>query len=282
MKKLRHDLDFTKTYGSVTDSFDARVRASLSKIERDERTATVTTVRRRPYLRTAIIVAVLLALTATAVAAVYSRTGEFFLRHGAPGAMDIFQHDMEVGQIALGNASTQVGNVAFTLDDVLWGEDHIYATGTFRIAEGVEGYMLMDFGDEPHHRYAPFGTEREDATVTYAEYAEEKGLTLLNAEIFLNGVIDAQGELVLMETSFFAVPEAEGVFRYGLMVFPHAEDLASAREGGYVASFELTVYDYGEGSRFIPPDDDDPWGYWQPGSTISENWVIPLPPETEH
>lgn len=264
MKKLRHDLDFKQTYGDVPDYFDAKVHETLQALNEAEE---ATAVRRRPYLRMAIVVAVLLALTATAVAAVLSRTAEMYLGpHGLGDASSQIATDMHNGTIAYAGQSKQLGHVLFTLDDAVWGEEDIYATGTYQIV-GDANELLIGFGLLPSHEYASSGK-------TYLAYADATDMQLIGAEIFMNGFLDADGTLITGDSSFYSYEESEGVHRFGLMLFLTPEKLQAAREAGSRFQFTLSVYQYDE-SGFDPEETD----IWHASDLITDTWVLSLSEE---
>lgn len=264
MKQLRHDLDFKQTYGDVPDDFDAKVRQTLQALNEAEE---ATAVRRRPYLRMAIVVAVLLALTATAVAAVLSRTAEMYLGpHGLGDSSSQIAADMHNGTIAYAGQSKQLGHVLFTLDDAVWGEEDVYATGTYQIV-GDANELLIGFGLLPSHEYASSGK-------TYLAYAAETDTRLVGAEIFMSGFLDADGEFVSGDSSFYSYEESEGVHRFGLMLFLTPEKMQAAREAGSRFEFRLTVYQYDE-SGFDPEESD----LWHASDWAEDTWVLELPEE---
>ena len=277
MKRLRQDLDFKKTYGSVPESFEARVQATLRKTASESHRAEATTIHHRPYLRMAIDIAALLALTATAVAAMVSRTKDWYLGPNGLGGPDSqVAVDMENGTVSFAGQSARLGDVIFTLDDVVWGESDLYATGTYRLAEGVEGKLLVRDGDWGSRLYAPFGTDPEEATMTYAEYAEANGLQLMDAKISMDGYFDADGEMRASDHAFYASEESPGVHRFGLMLLLTPERMQAARDGGSRFSFTLTVYEYDELNHMADVENGDDWNVV---SRISDTWVLTLPEE---
>ena len=264
MKKLRHDLEFQKTYGDVPEYFDTKVLETLQALGEAEETPVI---RRRPYLRVAIVVAMLLALTVTAVAAVLSRTAQMYLGpHGLGDSSSQITSDMQNGTVAYAGQSKRLGNVLFTLDDAVWGEEDIYATGTYQVVGGADE-LLVGFGLLPSHEYGSSGR-------TYLEYAEETGMRLIGAESFMNGFLGTDGTLVTGDSSFYSYEESEGVHRFGLMLFLTPEKMQAAREAGSQFQFTLTVYQYDE-SGFDPVDTD----LWHAASWISDTWKLALPEE---
>ena len=277
MKKLRQDLDFKKTYGSVPESFEDRVRVALRKTSPEAQPIETATVQRRPYLRMVILVAALLALTATAVAAMVSRTKDWYLGPNGLGGPDSqVAVDMENGTVSFAWQSTQLGDVIFTLDDVVWGESDLYATGTYRLAEGVEGKLLVRDGDWGSRLYAPFGTDPAEATMTYAEYAEANALRLMDAKISMDGYFDADGELRTSDRAFYSSEESPGVHRFGLMLLLTPERVQAARDGGSRFRFTLTVYEYDESNHIADVENGDEWNEV---SRIEDVWVLTLPEE---
>ena len=264
MKKLRHDLDFKKAYGDVPDYFDNKVRQTLMTLNNaDEAPAA----RRRPHLRMAIVVAALLALTATAVAAVLSRTAQMYLGpHGLGDASSQIAVDMHNGTVSYAGQNKQLGHVLFTLDDAVWGEEDVYATGTYQVVDDAQE-LLIGFGLLPKHTY-------ESAGITYLEYAKQHGIQLIGAEIFMNGFVDGNGELITGDSSFYSYEESEGVHRFGLMLFLTPEKIKAARETGSRFQFRLTVEQYDE-SGFDPVDTD----IWNASDLIEDTWILSLPEE---
>lgn len=264
MKKLRHDLDFKQAYGDVPEAFDTKVRDTLIRLNEAPQTPTV---HRRPYLRMAVVVALLLALTATAVAAVLSRTAEMYLGpHGLGDASSQIAVDMQNGTVSYAGQSKRLGNVVFTLDDAVWGEEDIYATGTYRVT-GDAQELLIGFDLLPSH---PYG----DTGATYLDYAAETGVQLIGAEIFMDGFLDADGTLISGDSSFYSYEESEGVHRFGLMLFLTPEKIEAAREAGSRFQFRLTVEQYDE-SGFDPVDTD----LWNASDSIKDTWILALPEE---
>lgn len=264
MKKLRHDLDFTKTYGDVPDYFDAKVHETLQTLNDAEEALAV---HRRPYLRAAVLVALLLALTATAVAAVLSRTAQMYLGpHGLGDASSQIAVDMRSGTVSYAGQSKRLGNVVFTLDDAVWGETDIYATGTYRVSDDARE-LLIGFGLLPSH---PYG----DTGATYLDWAAETGAQLIGAEIFMNGFLDADGTLITGDSSFYSYEESEGVHRFGLMLFLTPEKIEAARAVGSRFQFRLTVEKYDE-TGFDPEETD----IWHASDWITDTWVLSLPEE---
>ena len=280
MKKLRHDLDFTKTYGSVPESFETRVRATLNKTAQEAQSTEAATVQRRPVLRVAIVVAVLLALTATAVAAMYSRTKEWYLGpHGLHDPEMRIASDMENGTVSYAGQSKQLGGLVFTIDDVVWGENDLYATGTYRLADDPTLMILPDM-TAPTMPYAPFGTDPGEDAMSYLSYAESNGLRLVGARVSMNGYLDADGAVHTSDSSFYAYEESEGVHRFGLMFFIDPERMQAARAAGSRFRFTLPVYEYDESGR---PEDMDEGSWisddWNPSGWVSDDWVLALPEE---
>ena len=276
MKRLRKDLDFQKTYGDVPVSFEDRVQAALRKTAQESQQTETPTVQRRPYLRMAIVVAALLALTATAVAAVLSRTAQMYLGpHGLGGPDSQVVVDMHNGTVSYAGQSKRLGDVLFTLDDVVWGENDLYATGTYRVVDNPNLY-LVGFGTWGSHPYIPFGANWEDATMTIAEYAAANNLQLIDATISMDGYLDENGEYVSGTRSFYSYEESEGVHRFGLMLFLDPEQMQDVRNSGSRFCFTLSVYAYDETDHVADPENGDDWNVV---SFISDEWVLSLPEE---
>lgn len=274
MKQLRHDLNFQQTYGDVPERFEAKVRQTLQELNAPEEAP----VHRALSPRMAIVVAaLLLALTATAVAAVLSRTAEMYLGpHGVGGPDSQVKIDMRDGAAAYAGQSKRLGDVVFTLDDAVWGEEDLYATGTYRLADGVSDRLLVGFDSWGTRLYAPFGSDAAEATLTYAEYAEQNGLQLTDAVVNMVGYLDENGELISGDRSFYSYEESEGVHRFGLMLFLTPEKLQAARDAGSRFKLVLTVYEYDETGHVADPEEGD---NWHVSSQLDDTWVLTLPEE---
>jgi len=103
-------IDPEKVYGSVPESFSHRVAYALRQCEKEE----TKTMKRKPVAAMMITI-LLLTLTTTAVAAVLSRTTEFFVfEYG-----ERYREKMESGVVAPVGQSTVLNGVTFTLDDAV-------------------------------------------------------------------------------------------------------------------------------------------------------------------
>lgn len=132
--KPTEPIDFKQAFGDVPDSFANRVTQTLRQLDDGARP------KSRVPLRTAIVVAVLLALTVTALAAVLSHTVDWF---GSFYGDDIRQK-LEEGALAPGGQSVRVGDVIFTLNDAVAVETVIPV-----IDRDENGHTLLDDDGEP-------------------------------------------------------------------------------------------------------------------------------------
>ena len=259
---MKKNLDFSRTFGSVPESFDARVRGTLARLAATPPEKSVRFLG-TPALRVILIAAVLLAMTATAAAVFSSQTAELY--SGPNGLMDStggLQQDMADGLVSVSGDRTELDGVLFTLDDMVWGKDNLYASGVYRAAD-AEKALLLD--DDMELSVFDVYISEDDRETTYAEYAKIHGLALKKPAIMLAGYLNENGERVESDRSFYATLQPDGSYRFGLMYFADADELQRIRDTGSAFVFDLTVETYdAETGRSC--------------QTVSEEWVLRLPP----
>lgn len=252
MKRLS-DIDFTKTYGDVPESFQHRVQYALRQTEEAQPV-------KRFTLRTVIIAAVLTILLGTvAYAAITSSTVDWFSQfYGEDWKNAVLQ-----GDIAPSGQSIQLGDVVYTLNDVvITGIDlgyadkegnpsqegmvihddtcsYILATGTIRPAEGANIVLIPEDypltypygGLESHPFIDPMQKPPAfpEGTVSMLDKAVEQNAVIRLATVIGNSLIDANGEAIPCEIGYNCVPQEDGSMVFALEIIPEKE----ADEGGY-------------------------------------------------
>ena len=156
-------------YGTTPESFALRVRQTLAQQTRPFQP------RRR--LRLALAVALIaLLLAATALAVFHSRVAEVFGRHNPE-----LGEDLQNGRIAPVAESCTLGDVTFTLDEVTYIDDGLYAVGHITPAQGANVLIMSE--DQEHTPDDPVGTDRYSGVIpdgpTYGEKAARTGAKML-------------------------------------------------------------------------------------------------------
>ncbi len=167
-------------YGQTPKSFENRIRYTLAKAESAP-------VRRAP-LRIALIAAMALVLTiATAAALFSSQVAEFF---GRPELND--------GKIAQIGESTIIGDLTYTLDEVVYVPEGLYGVG--RITSAQEGVRILSYDAEP------------------ADF-EADGLTLMHAQVTVEAVAVDGGEMLPLSASGYdMVPQDDGSVQFAFIL----------------------------------------------------------------
>ena len=182
--------EWRRAYEPDPVRLEARVRHTLKNLDADPAA--------RPHaLRTALIAALVLALLCGIALAVYeSRTADLVGWFGGEERKEALLS----GDIAPSGESTRLGDVVYTLDDVIYKDGTIYGSGVIRAAEGANIVLI----DENSGIYEPAGyplhygkdyTVPDDAP-SYVELAKERGARLILAKCVADGVLNENGEQV--------------------------------------------------------------------------------------
>ena len=251
--------ELRKMYGATPESFTRRVAFALQKTEEKPMKHTARTI-----LITAAIIAL---LTAVAYAAFSSQVTELF------GTLygDDTKSWLEEGSVATTDQTYTLGDIVYTLDEVVYRSNGLYGVGTIRAKEGSDVVIMMQdqllsdpYGYDIHGGIGSPETAPEGAK-TVAEVAQEKGGKILLASVRLNRIGVDGGELL--------TPDCAGY------------SWAQQRDGSYLYTFEVsggvvveegTTYQIEMRSYFFDTDAD--------GNSIQEtkqdgNWIVEIQPE---
>ena len=172
-------------YGSTPQSFENRIRYTLSKAESAP-------VRRLP-LRTALIAACITVLTVSAgLAAFSSQVAEFFGKLYGDDKRD----ELISGKIAHTGDSVTIANVTYTLDEVVYIESGLYGVGS--IIPLDENTRILSHDYTPEDLPALIGDEQ-----------------LLYAQVIAEAVsVDGGDMLDLPTSSYSCEPQVDGSVQY--------------------------------------------------------------------
>lgn len=255
--------DWQKAYEPLPAALELRVAYTLSRLE-EERSV------RKMSLRTAIIaLAIVLALGGVAYAVIASQTAEYFgWFYGEEK-----KESLLAGDIAPSGESTSLGDVVYTLDDVIYKDGTVYGTGTIHPKEGANIVLMTeDYGvNEPAGYMLHYGEEDipEDAP-SYAELAREMGAKIILATCVANGVLNEDGSLNASEIGITLLPQRDGSIRFtfefqgrsGSEVIHRAE---SYRLSLYIANWEVTQ----EGD-WLREEPENTW--------LKTDWIVTVTP----
>ena len=271
-------LDPNKVYGEVPSSFTHRVEYALRRCEKEE-----TKPMKRKSTAAILLVALVLALTTTAVAAVLSRTITFYGQQYGPA----FQEKLEQGQLAPGGQSTVVNGVTVTMTDFvvvpektewLFGEGELdtpvetlsfYATGTLVPAPGENLVLLADLYEyavtDPAGYDLFYGTtpEAPEGAPSYADVARERGATLRQVRCIANGILDEEGHLLVNTIGSCIVPQADGSVVFSIEI--PSEHIIPQQD-----SYQMSLS--------IDMEDLDADGNPIEGTYLQQDWIVTLVP----
>ena len=135
--------EWRRAYDPDPVHLEARVRHTLKNLD-------AAPAARPRALRTALIAALVLALLCGIALAVYeSRTADLAGWFGGEERKE----ELLAGDIAPSGESTRLGDVVYTLDDVIYKDGTIYGSGVIRAAEGANIVLI----DENSGIYEPAG-----------------------------------------------------------------------------------------------------------------------------
>lgn len=271
-------LDPNQVYGEVPSSFTHRVEYALRRCEKEE-----TKPMKRKSTIVILLVALALALTTTAVAAVLSGTVTFF---GQQYGSD-FQEKLEQGTVAPGGQSTVINGVTVTMTDFvvvpektewLFGVGELdtpvdtlsfYATGTLMPAPGENLVLLADLYEytstDPAGYDLFYGTTPEapaDAP-SYADVARDKGATLRQVRCIANGILDAEGKLLVNTIGSCIVPQSDGSVVFSIEI---PSEHIIAEQDSYQMSLSIDM------------EDLDAEGNPIEGTYMQQDWIVTLVP----
>lgn len=271
-------LDPNKVYGEVPSSFTHRVEYALRRCEKEE---TKPMKRKSPVAILLVVLA--LALTTTAVAAVLSGTINFFGQQYGPA----FQEKLEQGTVAPGGQSTVINGVTITMTDFvvvpektewLFGEGELdtpvetlsfYATGTLVPAPGENLVLLADLYEyavtDPAGYDLLYGTTSEapEDAPSYADVARERGATLRQVRCIANGILDAEGHLLVNTIGSCIVPQADGSVVFSIEI---PSEHIIAEQDSYQMSLSIDMEDLDLAGNPIE------------GTYLQQDWIVTLVP----
>ena len=230
MKRMA-DIPFKKAFGDVPESFKARVQYTLRPSKEEEY------MKRKP-LRTVLIAALLTVMVCGALAAVLSPTANIFgWFYGADK-----QEKLLAGSIVPSGESTQVGDVIYTIDDVILSDGTIYGSGTMKAAAGARIVLIPE--DYKPSDPAGYDTLYGDASIpadapTYADKAAAIGAAIRMTRCLPDGVLNPDGSLSSATIGYAQFPREDGTVAF-MFEFESNDAKPSYALQMYCANWEIT------------------------------------------
>ncbi len=262
--------DWRRAYGPLPETLEGRVFLALAQLKEEEKPV------RKLTLRTAaIILALLLALGGAAYALFESKTADIFGWFYGDGK----KQELLQGDIAPVEQRYQLGDVVYTVDDVIYKDGSVYGTGTISPAQGANVVLIpMDYGvNEPAGYILHFGDETiPDDAPSYAELAKERGARILLAECVANGVLNDDGTMNASEIGFENLPQADGSIRFTFEFEGGAAEDGKAAEDTIERSTQYALSLYIANWEVTP---DGSWLREEPQNTwLQTDWPVTVVP----
>ena len=203
---------WSKVYEPIPEALDQRLANIFSTLREEE--PPVRVARRLPFRTAAIVVAIMVALGGVAYALITSKTADIFGWFSG-------EHEKERllgGDIAITEQSYTLGDVVYTIEEVIYEGGMLYGTGVMKPREGANVILMAS----DHYVFEPAGyilhvgdkeTVPEDAP-TYRELAEERDAKIIMPVCYVQGFVDEQGELSSSEVGFLILPSPDGTIRF--------------------------------------------------------------------
>lgn len=262
--------EWQKAYEPLPEALACRVSSTLARLDKEEKPV------RRISLRTAAIaLAIVLALGGVAYAVIASQTADLF---GWLYGQET-KESLLAGDIAPSGESTVLGDVVYTLDDMIYKDGMVYGTGTIHPKEGANIVLLPeDYGvNEAAGYLVHYGPEDipEDAP-SYAELAAQRGAKIILAKCVANGVLNEDGSLNASEIGYTQMALKDGTIRFSLEFAGGEvrEGVLEAQEIHRQESYRLSLR---ISNWEVTPEGD--WLREEPGDTyLKDEWTVTITP----
>lgn len=252
-------------YGATPESFKHRVAFALKETEAKPVKHTLRTVL--------IAIAIIAILSATAYAMFSSQVAELF---GTMYGEDTKEW-LEEGSVAVtDDQSFTLGDLVYTVDEIVYRNNSLYGIGTIRASEGSDtviicGDQLLSepYGYDIHGAMGRPETAPDDAK-TIAEVAQEKGGKILLACIRVNQIGVDGGELLTLGSAGYSWAQQRDV---SILFSFEVSDGVAISEG---VKYQIEMHSY-----FFDTDED---GYLIQETKQVGDWLIEIQPEpiSEH
>ena len=253
--------DWRRAYEPLPQRLELRVNCALTALDDMPK-------RRLPARTVALVLALVLALCGAAYAVFESRTVELFGRLYGEGT----KRELLSGDLAGVGQSVRLGEVVYTLDDAVYKDGTVYASGTIRPADGVNVVLLTEnySVNDPAGYLLFYGKEEiPDDAPTYAELAEARNAKLLYVDAIANGVLDENGKLNASSVGYGMLPQKDGTVQFFFEFAGGESEIERAEKyevSVYIANWEVTPV--GEWLR------EEPKNTW-----LQEDWLVTVEPQ---
>ncbi len=252
-----------QVYEPVPPELDLRLAYTLAQLEEENPKA------RGLTLRTAVIVmALLLALGGVAYAVISSKVADIYgWFFGAEK-----KESLLIGDIAMLGQSFTLGDVTYTLDEVIYEGGTLYGTGTMRPREGSNVVLMASDHSiwEPAGYVLHYGDEEnvpEDAP-TYLELAQERDAKIIRPICNAQGYVKEDGELSSSEVGNFILPSPDGTIRFTFEFEGYGGKIQ--RSDTYVLRFKVANWEIDQEGYDLRDEDENTY--------VGAEWDVTVAP----
>ncbi len=261
--------DWRSAYEPLPEALSGRVACVLSMLDAAK------PVKKHPMRTAVIALAVLLALGGVAYALIDSRTADIFgWFYGNDKKEELLS-----GDIAPAGQTCQLGQVVYTLEEVVYKDGCLYGTGTIRPADGANVVLIAeDYGvNDPAGYLLHYGDEEVPGDApTYAQLAEERNAKIVLAKCIPNGALNPDGSLNASEIGYAELPQADGTILFTFEFEGGAAENGAAvpdtivRAGSYTLSLYLANWEVTTDGLWLREEPDDTW--------LRTDWTVTVTP----
>lgn len=265
--------EWKRMYGSTPLSFQHRVEDTLAKGRAQEAAGKAGGMRGvgRYGLRTALIAVLLVTLlAAAAVAAFSSQVASLFgWFYGEEKGAELL-----AGDLATPAQSVTVGEVTYTLDEVVYIDDGLYGLG--HITPANDGVVLMaeDYNVTDAAGYGLYYGEESKApegAPTYAGLAAEKNAKIILAKAVAEAVgVDGGDIIELGSAGYMLMPQTDGSI---LFTFELSTGVAVEEGETYAIRLWLANWEVSPDGQWLRDDPNSPDTYQ------GEEWTVEVQPK---
>lgn len=201
-----------RAFGETPPAFDAGIDEVLRRLTSERKEPIV---RRKLFFVPALAL-ILLLLAAAAVAAIYPKTLERFTQFYG----EAWGARLEQGDAAQVGASCTLGEVTYTVTDVIYEGGILYGTVIMAPAEGANVVLMPEDADvnDPMGVNPGYGETAPDGAKSYRQIAEERGARILLAKCVPDGYV-LDGELLTGDIGYFDTATQEGTILSSFEVY---------------------------------------------------------------
>jgi hypothetical protein len=217
----------------------------------------------------------LLVLAATAIALTSSKVADVFGWFYGDSKKD----ELLEGDIAPSGQSVTLGDVTYTLDEVIYSNNMLYGTGTISAAQGKEAVLLAEdyFVNDTAGYILHYGKENIPlGAPTYAQLASQKGCKILLAKCVANGLVE-NGELNASEIGYTQLPQPDGTIRFTFEFAGGAVDDNNrlvekdiGRAAAYTLSLHISNWEVTQDGEWLREEPNNTW--------LKEDWLVTVTP----